>query len=133
MTTTYDATVNLDISTESTNPEPARYHRPSVGNIPSADYWYGYFDGTDGWGALIWDHGSSHTALIKLKDGLTGYKIINVVITGDQNQDLTATKIDDTSWKLEDTGVDVESGRYTVMVKPDSGAVLKCDPIWRNR
>ena len=134
MTETYDATVTLHLSTAATNPEEDRYHRPTRGNNPVNNYWYGYTGGTDGWGALIWKQGSSHKALVQLDPALSGYSIttIGLSVKGGQPLDLTKRKISDTQWEITDTGADVEEGRFSVSVKPPDGAAMLCDPIWRN-
>jgi hypothetical protein len=136
MTDTYDATVTLHLSTAATNPDEQRYHRPTRGNQQANNYWYGYTGGTDGWGALLWDHGTARTALVQLDPALTGYTITNVGITvkGGARKDVSASRVSDTSWKIEDTGADVEEGRFEVSVNPPGGGgVLDCDPIWRNK
>lgn len=134
MPETYNATVTLSISTAAANPDPTRWHRPTRAGQPVTGYWYAYTGGTDGWGGLIWPHGSSHTALVQLDSSLSGYKITTVgtTVEGGKNNDLTTTRISDTSWSITDTGADIESGRYSVSVNPPGGGAMKCDPIWRN-
>lgn len=134
MTDSYDATVTLHISTAAANPDPTRWHRPTRGGQPVTDYWYGYFGGTDGWGSLIFTHGSARTALLQLDSTLSGYKITSVTSTveGGKPNDLSASRISDTQWAINDSGADVESGRYSVTVNPPSGGAMLCDPIWRN-
>ena len=75
------------------------------------------------------------TALVKLKDDLVGYTISNVHISvkGGGHSDVSAKRVNDTSWEIDDTGADIEEGRFDVKVNaPGGGAPLGCDPIWRN-
>jgi len=134
--TNYDATVTLDISTAANNPDSARYHRPTVGGNPVSNFWYGYTGGTDGWGGLVWTHGTARKAKVQLSSTLSGYKITGVDVTtkGGANKDVSAKRIDDLSWEIDDTGADIEEGRFAVTVKPPgSDPAMKCDPIWRNQ
>lgn len=130
----YDATVTLHISTAAQNPDPTRYHRPTRGGQPVDGYWYGYTGGTDGWGALIFNKGTARKALVQLDSGLSGYSISNVDITVEGNKplDLSKSRVDDTSWEIDDSGAHEEEGRFDVIVNPPGGAAMRCDPIWRN-